>query len=112
MASTIPYENITPIRVKGIDLNQCDLIKERLVDLLKIDAEGGECDVIKASEKLIKISKYVLIEASISRPSSGDIIELCHLLKGMDPSVKVITLGRIYCSGHNIDAVDILFGKS
>jgi len=53
--------------------------------------------------------RYILVEASISRQSSGDINKLIILLDKINPEIKLIHIGRQYGNEHEIEAVDLLF---
>ena len=53
--------------------------------------------------------RYIQVEASISRQSSGDINKLIILLDKINPEIKLIHIGRQYGNEREIEAVDLLF---
>lgn len=95
----------------GIKLSSIESIKsESKIDLLKIDTEGSELDVLRSSIEIAKKSKYILVETSMARDSSGDILELILFLKQAMPHLKLAWFGRPYISRDGvIDACDVLF---
>lgn len=97
--------------VNGIRLDDVEDIKnEKFIDLLKIDTEGSELDVVRASIKTMKKSRYILVETSINRKSSGDIFSLFLLLKNHLPRLNLVFLGRLYTGEDGtLDACDVLF---
>ncbi len=97
--------------VDGKKLDDIEAVKnEWVIDLLKIDTEGTELDVLKASIQTAKKSRYILVEASMARKSLGDVTELIVFLENHIPNIKLIWVGRPYMSqGNSMDACDMLF---
>lgn len=80
------------------------------IDLLKVDVEGAEKDVILASKKTIKKSKYLLIESSISRDSIISFLDLLNLLNKIVPGIELVRIGKIYNDKNGVTgAADLLF---
>ncbi|HYE22816.1 MAG TPA: FkbM family methyltransferase [Verrucomicrobiae bacterium] len=98
-------KKVTTKKLDDID----DLKKESKIDLLKIDTEGTELDVLKASREILQKTKYILIEASIVRESSGNATELIKFLLNIIPSTELVYVGRPYIHGDKMTAVDLLF---
>ena len=66
-----------------------------IIDLLKIDVEGAEMLVLKGGEKTLKISKFILVEASIDR--SEDNMKSSDILKFLfDKGFEIDSVGRIF----------------
>ncbi len=96
--------------VKGVRLDDVLEIKnKKKIDLLKIDTEGSELDVLKSATQTIKKSKFILIETSLSRDSSGDMTQLICWLSTLIPSIKIVEIGRPYVHDRVQTAVDVLF---
>ncbi|WP_162604573.1 FkbM family methyltransferase [Geomonas edaphica] len=51
------------------------------VDLLKIDTEGSELDVLKSAEELLARTRYVLVEMSVFRRSTGNLFQIGTFLE-------------------------------
>jgi FkbM family methyltransferase len=87
-----------------------EISSEKIIDLFKIDAEGSEGDVIKASLPILKKSKYILIEAGVLRQSDVYIPQLLTLLQESVPNIKLVRIGRVYNNDdHTTGCVDLLF---
>lgn len=102
--STVAEEIVEGIRLP--DLN--DILREKSIDLLKIDTEGSELTVLKTSKAILKKVKYLLIESSINRPTDGDIIKLISYIDREMPHAKLLEIGRVY-NGKSLDAIDLFF---
>jgi hypothetical protein len=111
MASTYKIdESDVPEKVEGIAIDSiAEIASLPIIDLFKIDTEGTELNVLKASKETLKKAKYILIEVSISRKSDGDIMEVLNYLKGILPGLKLIQVGRPYEESGMLKALDILF---
>lgn len=113
MASSIKAENpiYKTVFARGIGIDSIPEIKdEKIIDLFKIDTEGSEFDVIKVSRETLKKSKYILIETSVARVSSGDILNVFDFLKRLTPNIKILWIGRPYVFREGVvDAVDVFF---
>ena len=111
--SAISNDNINSEKqlVSTVRLDDVEKIKnEKYIDLLKIDTEGTELDVIKTGIETSKKSKYILIEVSGDRKSSGNAIELISFLYNYIPNIKLIQFGRKYLNKDtSIGACDVLF---
>ena len=79
------------------------------IDLIKIDTEGSEYEVIMASKKIIKKSKYLLVEASLDRQCSGNLEDITEILKTISPQACLIEKGRKYKDNGCVIAMDVLF---
>ena len=112
-ASSLPQENnVRKENVVGMRLDSIkELEKENKIDLLKIDVEGAEEDVLKASKTILKKSQFILIEVSIDRVATTDVFSLMQTLKTILPRVSLIRIGRSYNNPttHTTGAVDMLF---
>lgn len=112
-ASSLPQENnIAEENVVGMRLDNIKELKnEKQIDLLKIDVEGAEEDVLKASKAMLKKSKFILIEISVDRKAATSIFSLLQILKTILPHVSLIRIGRSYNNPttHTTGAVDVLF---
>lgn len=84
------------------------LESEKKIDLIKIDTEGSEYDVILASKEIIKKSKYLLVEASISRKSYGNLEDIIKILETISPQARLIEKGRKYKDNGEVIAMDVL----
>lgn len=98
-------ESVPCISLDNID----DLKEEKTIDLLKIDTEGSELDVLKASKDILKKSKYILIELSINRKSASNAVETISFLNEIIPNLKIVKVGRLYYDKNIMTAMDILF---
>lgn len=85
------------------------LKSEETIDLIKIDTEGSEYDVIMAGKEIIKKSKYLLVEASLSRKSYGNLEDITEILKTISPRASLIEKGRKYKDNGAVIAMDVLF---
>jgi FkbM family methyltransferase len=111
MASSYPRnrDNLSE-EVSTVKLDDIDRIKnERQIDLLKIDTEGSEYDVLISSGEILNKTKYLLIEASVARPSEGTIVDIISLLKSKLRNIKLIDVGYIYHLEQKVDSIDLLF---
>lgn len=112
-ASSIKPEakNLKKVVVKGVELDSIATINRLpFIDLLKIDVEGAEKDVILASKKAIKKSRYILIELSLSRDSAVNGLDIIDILKKISPSIKLVRIGKIYNGKDGkTGAADFLF---
>lgn len=87
-----------------------EVINLESIQLVKIDTEGSELDVVKASLPILKRAEYVLIEASVARESAGDLVELTCYLRDFLPELKMIWIGRHFDDDNGTTvAVDCLF---
>lgn len=101
-------DQIEKVKCKKIDDIE-EIQNESHIDLFKIDTEGSEYDVIQASRDIIKKSKYILIEVSITRKSSGTFLDTMTILKNIIPNVQLIYIGRYFENNGITEAVDMLF---
>jgi len=101
------YKKKEKVSVRKLD-SIIEIRNENKIDLLKIDTEGSEYDVTKASEETLKKTKYLLIEASLNRKSIGNLVDILELLKKILPKIKIIELGRVYMFNNIPDSVDVL----
>jgi FkbM family methyltransferase len=111
MASKFAYSSRDRIEeVPCAKLDDIDYVKkETHIDLLKIDTEGSEYEVLLSAVKILPKCHYVLVEASLHRQSSGDLIAVCSFFQKVQPSFVIEYIGRTYCENKEITAVDILF---
>jgi FkbM family methyltransferase len=82
------------------------------IDLLKIDTEGAEMDVLRFGLQTLRKSKFLFIEASVDRPCSGNLNELCAFLNANAPEFKPVHVGHVFDDGERTGAVDVLFENS
>jgi FkbM family methyltransferase len=88
--------------VKGVKLDGFSPISdERIIDLFKIDTEGTELDVLKASKTILKKSKYILIEVQFLHLADSNIREILNYLEGELPGVSIVRIGRAYNSEYD-----------
>jgi FkbM family methyltransferase len=103
-------------RVETVKSSRLDNIEQvrRLpsIDLLKIDTEGAEMDVLRFGLQTLHKSKFLFIEASVDRPCSGNLTDLCAFLKANAPEFKPVHVGHVFDDGERTGAVDILFENS
>lgn len=106
---TSDNSKIVEVSCKRIDdIHEVACLKE--ISLVKIDTEGSELDVVKASIEIMKFAEYVLIEASVLRECDGDILSLMSFVKENIPQLSLIWLGRCFDSDDGTTmAVDCLF---
>jgi FkbM family methyltransferase len=112
MASSCKVDdNCIEVKVACSRLDEIEEInKLEGIQLVKVDTEGSELDVIKASIPILKRSEYVLIEASVVRESSGDFVALTSYMREWLPELKMIWIGRHFDSKNGTTyAVDCLF---
>ena len=94
-------------------LDDIDEIKQLpAIDLLKIDTEGAELDVLRYGTQTLRKSKFLFIEASVDRPCSGDLMEVCAFLRVNAPEFKPVHIGHVFDDGARTGAVDVLFENS
>ena len=108
MFQTSATDTAEAVVCKALD-DILEIKDEKSIDLLKIDTEGSELDVLKSGINTVKKSKYILVEASVARESSGDIAELVIWLRGVSPQIKVVEIGHSYFKNGKLEAVDLLF---
>lgn len=97
---------VNSIRLDDIE----EIKKEPHIDLLKIDTEGSELDVVKTGIETAQKSKYIFIEVSGDRKSSGNAIELISFLYACMPNIRLVQFGRKYLNKNtSIGACDVLF---
>jgi FkbM family methyltransferase len=103
--------NIKPEIVNGMTLDSIAAIQKLpMIDLLKIDVEGAEKDALLASKRVIKKSRYVLIEVSLSREAVVDGLEIVDILRKFSPGIKLIRIGKVYNGKDGkTGAADFLF---
>ncbi len=108
MAST--HQKGRKEKVQAITLDDFRPLKRyEHIDLLKIDTEGSEHDVILASKSIIRKCRYLLVEASVSRASDGDINAITKTLSKICPKLKIVETGRRYKDNGLTTAIDILY---
>jgi len=91
------------VDVKPLDVAIPPLLSNQWVDLLKIDVEGFEVEVIKGALKLLKRTRYVIVEVIPSTESK--ILEVLDLLRPLGfKLIDKICRQSLYC--------DLLLGKS
>ncbi len=96
-------------KCQGIYLDNLEEVnKLKKIDLLKIDVEGAEYNVLITSQKTLKKTRYLFIEASINRPSYGDIHDILHLVKKSCPLAKLIYIGKPFIVFGKPFCVDLL----
>jgi FkbM family methyltransferase len=74
-ASSVRTDTVThSIIVPAKRVDDIEQLKEyKQIDLFKIDTEGTELEVVKTATKTLKKSKYLFIESSVTRESSGEL---------------------------------------
>jgi FkbM family methyltransferase len=100
------YREIEVVAVRGDTLFN----NVKKVDLLKIDVEGAEYEVLLGMPKLLKRSKYLLLEVSLDRtPTDIGSSKVFKLL--LDSNFSIYRIGRMFSAGMGKEqgAVDILF---
>jgi FkbM family methyltransferase len=115
MASVLPGPNDQEkVVVKGRKLDDIPEIKALdHIDLLKIDAEGAEYDVLKASAEALKKSKYIFVEVSVSRVPSPeeDFFAIVKLVRDISPGIQLVHVGRQYFEDKKLFAIDMMFAN-
>lgn len=115
MASVLPGPNDQEkVVVKGRKLDDIPEVKALdHIDLLKIDAEGAEFDVLKASTEALRKSKYVFIEVSVSRVPSPDedFFAILKLVREISPGIQLVHVGRQYFEDDRLFAIDLMFAN-
>ena len=94
---------------RGIFLdNLAEIRNLKNIDVVKIDVEGAEYDVLRTTKKTLTKTKYLFIEVSIQRPSSGNLFEILDIIKNYCPASKIIHIGRPFSIAGKPICVDIL----
>ncbi|MFZ5424321.1 MAG: FkbM family methyltransferase [Patescibacteria group bacterium] len=97
------------IKAKTKRLDEIPSIKkERRIGLLKIDVQGGEMDVVKASLETIKKTDFLLIEVGLSNESQNNLRELLNLVGDDFRIIKVPKINEFHQSIFSWQ-LDILF---
>jgi len=111
LSSFFPYSDKDRIEVvPGMRLDDIDCVrKTNIIDLLKIDTEGSEYTVLISAKQTLKKCRYVLIEASLHRPNSGDLGKVISYLTHFRHPFIIERIGRQYEEEGKITSVDILF---
>lgn len=104
-------DNLKEVKVRCTRLDEIpELCNLKSIQLVKIDTEGSELDVVKASTSILRRAEFALIEASVARESAGDVVELTSYMRQCLPELKLIWIGRHFDSDVGTTmAVDYLF---
>ena len=88
--------------VKGIKLDSFSpIINEQSIDLIKIDTEGTELDVLKASRLTLRKARYILLEVQFLHLADSNIREILNYLEVEIPGASVVRIGRVYNSEYD-----------
>lgn len=79
------------------------------IDLLKIDTEGSEFDIVKASPLAINKASYIMIECSINRSSIGDIAQIMSYISEVHPNVHVVDVMNPFSRQGRLECIDVLW---
>lgn len=97
-------------KIQGVSLDKfLKKLNIQDINLLKIDTEGSEYNVLQTSKNTLKKSRYLLLETSVERESSGDILDSVVFIKNILPTIKLIDMGRAFREKNKIVAIDLLF---
>lgn len=98
---------------KSRRLDEIEEIKQlHAIDMLKIDTEGAELDVLRFGIQTLRKSRFLFIEASVDRPCSGNLTDVCAFLKACAPDFRPVHVGHVFDDGARTGAVDVLFENS
>ena len=90
--SSIVTNNSNGIEIEAITLDEITKANElKKIDLIKIDVEGSEYEVLKGSEYILKLAKYLIIEVSKDLKQIFDFLEEIGFI--------VLNLGDFYRPG-------------
>jgi FkbM family methyltransferase len=78
------------------------------IDLLKIDTEGSELDIVKASPLTIHKAAFMMIECSINPKSAGDIGRMMRYLSEAHPYLHVIDVMNPSSKQGRLECIDVL----
>jgi FkbM family methyltransferase len=78
-----------------------------IVDLLKIDVEGGEVDVLKGAQKTLAKTKYLLIEVSCGR-GEYSFSQILSYLNNPAYNFELQKVGTVYYQDQKPVCVDLL----
>lgn len=91
-------------------LDDLDVIADlNHINLLKIDTEGSEADIIRASPLTIEKASYIMIECSINRSSSGDIAQIMSYLSKVHPHFHVVDVMNPLSRQGRLECIDVLW---
>jgi len=93
----------------GVYLDNLEEIQKlKNIDLLKIDVEGGEYDVLRTAKETLKKTKYLFVEVSIQRLSTGDLFDVLRIIKNSCPKSEIRHIGKPFIISGNPICVDML----
>lgn len=94
---------------RGMFLDTLPQIRKlRKIDVLKIDVEGAEYDALYTARNTLKKTKYLFIETSIQRPSSGSLFDILRLVRNFCPKAEILHVGKPFIVSGKPMCVDLL----
>jgi len=81
----------------------------KYIDLLKIDTEGYEFEILRCSPRTIRKSRFILVECSLNRPSSGGVDEVCKYMLDQWPQFRLIDIMNPLRRNNQLECIEILW---
>jgi len=78
------------------------------IDLIKIDTEGFELEVLLGASEVLKITKFLIVEISMSKMKH--LVEILSLLELFN--YRIVDIGSLNRNGIYVDSMDIVFWNS
>ncbi|HVZ12548.1 MAG TPA: FkbM family methyltransferase [Patescibacteria group bacterium] len=105
-----PTDKVEMVRTQKID-DILEIKKEKIIELLKVDTEGTELDVLKASSETLHRSQYILVEVQFMHLTNGKLSRILEFLESEIKGVILIRIGRVYNSpiDYTTGSADMLF---
>jgi len=91
--------------VETATLDSLDLAE---IDLLKIDVEGAELEVLRGSVRTMPLCRFLLVEVSLRRSTTGSNFSLLTKIGQTVPSAQIRQVGRPLGNGRHQVCVDLL----
>ena len=96
-----------------VNVVRLDEVKEIIhlenIDLLKIDTEGYELEILRSSPLTINKSKFILVECSVNRPSSGGLEEVCKFMVDKWPQFQLIDIINPVRKNNQIEFIELVW---
>jgi len=86
-----------------------ELSSLKCIDLLKIDTEGYELEILRCSPLTMRKSRFILVECSLNRPSSGGVDEVCKYMLDQWPQFHVLDIMNPLRRNNQLECIEILW---
>jgi len=86
-----------------------ELSSFKCIDLLKIDTEGYELEILRCSPLTMRKSRFILVECSLNRPSSGGVDEVCKYMLDQWPQFHVLDIINPLRRNNQLECIEILW---